>query len=105
MRTSVRTCRCARFPEPSSSAARSGANADNPSIMAAAAEQEAQPVPESRWVGTTKEKGEQMLERAMKRNPMVKFMLEKLEEVGEDVPPTQLICRPREGCGVPSLGV
>ncbi|GAB4822620.1 hypothetical protein N2152v2_009666 [Parachlorella kessleri] len=50
--------------------------------MAAAAEQEAQPVPESKWVGTTKERGEQMVERAMKRNPMVRFMLEKLEEAG-----------------------
>lgn len=36
---------------------------------------------ESKWKGTTLERAEQMVDRALSRNPMVKFMLQKMEEV------------------------
>lgn len=34
-----------------------------------------------KWVGTTEENCKKMIERAKTRSPMVKFMIEKLEEV------------------------
>lgn len=42
---------------------------------------EPQEAADSRWRGTTREHCEQMVERSIHRNPMVKFMLQKLEEV------------------------
>ncbi len=46
------------------------------------AEQGTQQASRSKWFGTTREKGEKMVERALARSPMVKFMVQKLEEVG-----------------------
>lgn len=39
------------------------------------------------WQGTTPEHCQQMIDRSTSRNPMVKFMLEKLGEVGTAAPP------------------
>ena len=40
---------------------------------------------EAKWKGTTAENCSKMVEYAKLRNPMVKFMIDKLEEVGSSI--------------------
>ncbi len=39
--------------------------------------------PKPKWAGTSAEHCQQMIDYAKNRSPMVKFMLEKMEEVNE----------------------
>lgn len=52
-----------------------------------------QPKPE--WAGTTPQRVQQMVDHARRRDPTVKFMLDKLEEVRSSC--TCVWCQPKAG--------
>src|SRR5687767_13780061 len=61
-----------------------------PSASVAAAAKEASP----KWIGTSEDHCQAMIDRATKRSPMVKFMIDKLAEV-RTIPPSPTLTSQR----------